>query len=1055
MNPMLTPLRNFFVSLKLTVVLLVLSMLLVFAATWAQVDLGVWAVQQQFFHSLIAIWHAGPLYIPLPGGYLLGGLLLVNLIAAHIYRFKFGWKKTGILLAHLGLILLLVGELLTGLWQQEYNLRLNEGETRNYAESYRRTELAITDVSDPKTDEVVAIPESFLARHETIQHPVLPFRVVPKEFYPNASLAMAPGAMGAPAPGAPANLATTGIGQRIFATPQPITYKQDERNTPAAYVELVGPQGSLGTFLVAAEIPTPQHFNYGGHEWKIALRFQRAYQPFALTLLKFSHDVYPGTDIPKNFSSRVRLHAPGATDREVLIYMNNPLRYAGLTFYQSGYEGEHTTILQVVRNPSWLMPYIACVMVALGLVIQFGIHLVGFATKRRRRGVQGAAARGGDSPSGEPALRGWKRFMPTAALLAAIAALGGSLLPPHNPREFDFVGFGKLPILANGRFKPLDTVARSSLLQLQNRQEVRSPLVPEPLVASPTEWLLDVVFRPEQADKYPTFAIDNPEVLALVGKTDDDLRITYGTTAQRVLAAIGFMPSRYRRFSFQEIIPHAKAIQEQAQLADQTESGSRNAFQRSVLQLYNNLLHYQHLRYMFTAPGEANFLGELFQLQEKLPQGVAAVRAKQAGQPHDEALVTQMIAIGQAFGVMADSTNFLVIPPARGQADPLKWQTTGAALLDTFQTGQVNPSALAYAGLGRAWRDQQPDKFNQLLSLFRGDLEKRYGPQFAKSDVETRFNSAEPFYSAMVLYAVAFALAITSWLAWPEAFGKAAYWLIGVAWLATTAGIITRMWLEGRPPVTNLYSSALFVGWGSVALCLLLEYTYRNAIGSAAAGMIGFATLIIAHMLSLSGDTLEMMRAVLDSNFWLATHVVVVTLGYASTFLAGFLAVIYVMRGVLTRSLDQSTADALTRMVYGIVCFATLFSFAGTVLGGIWADQSWGRFWGWDPKENGALIIVIWNAVILHARWGGMVKQRGLMGLAIFGNIVTSWSWFGTNMLGVGLHSYGFTEAAFWALLAFVGSQLAIIALALLPLNRWLSFRPGLAPKRAPAGVAT
>ena len=149
---------------------------------------------------------------------------------------------------------------------------------------------------------------------------------------------------------------------------------------------------------------------------------------------------------------------------------------------------------------------------------------------------------------------------------------------------------------------------------------------------------------------------------------------------------------------------------------------------------------------------------------------------------------------------------------------------------------------------------------------------------------------------------------------------------------------------------------------------------------------------------------------------------------------------IYVLRGVLTRSLDAATADALSRMIYGVVCFATLFSFVGTVLGGIWADQSWGRFWGWDPKENGALIIVIWNSVILHARWGGMVKARGLAALAIFGNIVTSWSWFGVNMLGVGLHSYGFMDSAFWWLIVFVASQLAAIAVAAVPLEKWRSF---------------
>jgi ABC-type transport system involved in cytochrome c biogenesis permease subunit len=191
----------------------------------------------------------------------------------------------------------------------------------------------------------------------------------------------------------------------------------------------------------------------------------------------------------------------------------------------------------------------------------------------------------------------------------------------------------------------------------------------------------------------------------------------------------------------------------------------------------------------------------------------------------------------------------------------------------------------------------------------------------------------------------------------------------------------------------------------------------------------------------MGGDTMEMMRAVLDSNFWLATHVVTITIGYSSAFVAGFLAVIYILRGMFTRTLSDTAGAALARMVYGIVCFTTLFSFVGTVLGGIWADQSWGRFWGWDPKENGALIIVLWNALILHAYRSDMIAERGLMNMAIAGNIVTAWSWFGVNMLGIGLHSYGFMDAAFKWLMLFVVSQLALIVLGLLPDNYWLSLR--------------
>ncbi len=167
----------------------------------------------------------------------------------------------------------------------------------------------------------------------------------------------------------------------------------------------------------------------------------------------------------------------------------------------------------------------------------------------------------------------------------------------------------------------------------------------------------------------------------------------------------------------------------------------------------------------------------------------------------------------------------------------------------------------------------------------------------------------------------------------------------------------------------------------------------------------------------------------------------IVTLGYASTFVAGFLAILYVILGVGTRVLTSTMGRSMARMVYGILCFATLFSFVGTVLGGIWADQSWGRFWGWDPKENGALIIVLWNALILHARWGGMVKERGIMNLAIVGNVVTCWSWFGTNLLGIGLHSYGFMSGAFTALMVFVATQAILIGLGSLPQSMWRSFR--------------
>ncbi len=381
MNDTTRQFRDFFVSLKLTVVLLALSLILVFAATLDQVNLGIWAVQEKYFRSLFVLWHVGDIPIPVfPGGYLIGGLLLINLVAAHIYRFKFTWKKMGIQLAHAGLILLLIGELLTGLWQEDYQMRLVEGETKNYSESYRRDEFVLIDTTDPKFDEVVAIPVELLAKGGEIQHPKLPFRVVVKRYYPNAVLQLR-----AQNPSAPESLADKGVGPRLVTVPVQMTYKENERNWSTAFVELVGTEGSIGTWLVTAQLPTSQTFSYAGRTWRLGIRPERTYKPFSLQLLKVTHDVYLGTDIPKNFSSRMRLTTPdGREDREVLIYMNNPLRYAGLTFYQYQMDSEHaTSVLQVVRNPSWLIPYISSGLITLGLLYQFVFHLAGFITRRR------------------------------------------------------------------------------------------------------------------------------------------------------------------------------------------------------------------------------------------------------------------------------------------------------------------------------------------------------------------------------------------------------------------------------------------------------------------------------------------------------------------------------------------------------------------------------------------------------------------------------------------------------------------------------------------------
>jgi ABC-type transport system involved in cytochrome c biogenesis permease subunit len=361
------------------------------------------------------------------------------------------------------------------------------------------------------------------------------------------------------------------------------------------------------------------------------------------------------------------------------------------------------------------------------------------------------------------------------------------------------------------------------------------------------------------------------------------------------------------------------------------------------------------------------------------------------------------------------------------------WRSIGEALRSA---GPVEPAVAHWARLGLGWTVQDPAVFNAAVGTLVGDA-STLRPDLARhSEHEWLFNLAQPFYAGMVVYVLALLVLFVSWLWQPDLLRRAAFGLLVGGAVIHTAGLVSRIVLQGRPPVTNLYSSAVFVGWAAVIVAIVMERIYQRGLATLVAGAAGFASLLVAHHLTGDGDTMEMMRAVLDSNFWLGTHVVTITIGYSGTYLAGLFAIVWVLWRFLGGG-EASVGKAIYGMTYGVICFALFFSFLGTVLGGIWADQSWGRFWGWDPKENGALLIVLWNAVILHARWGGYARERGIMSMAIFGNVITSLSWFGVNMLGVGLHSYGFMDKAVWALAGFCGSQLALIGVAYLPPRFW------------------
>ncbi|MDR2863446.1 MAG: cytochrome c biogenesis protein ResB [Puniceicoccales bacterium] len=900
---------------------------------------GLWRVQQHYFSAWFAGWPivegaSFPRFcLPLPGGFTLGLLLIVNLACAHFRYFRPGWRNLGIALIHAGVAVLIVGGFSGAALQEEFHMEIPEGQSRDF---------------------------------------------------------------------------------------------------------IIGTQDN-----------------------------QRHELPFALRLEKFTHEYYPGSSIPKNFSSAVRiLEKKGSVDggRPVNIFMNNPLRYEGYAFYQSSFRiGQgtgDTTILQVVRNPGRLLPYVALYLVGAGLLAQFGLSLTRFLGGFRLRRKQPAADEPGDAAIAEAkvVVPLWRHGLSFAlAVLVPLAILLAPAAPAFlGQHGADIFTVGELPVQYNGRLQPVDTMARNILLVLGRKQtvalskaeavafgkkpstwseadkkliaeagvtlsaEVRTLLEKQPVAVetrlgrsslSAVPWFFEAAFRPEVAANLRVFRIENDEVRSLLVKR----------------------PGAVAYYSWNDLLPAAEIISAKADEAFAKESSKRTSFEHGIVKLASAAMTYDVARSVF-APGDlpANVLpGQEYQAW----MNALAPATDAAGQAERTELRNIFI---KRYRNMAQEGQVGFIPPRTPDEVRSKhWANLGAALLAAAAGQQLDSPPLVplYGDLYAAYRAGDTDAMLHIGHALRTAYSAVPDLPASKIFAEVSFNRIEPFFKILCFYAGLFLLVCVAWVSRSRRLLTGARWLVTGAFVLHTLALLARMWIQDRPPVTNLYSSAVFVAWGAVLLGVVIERFLKNGIGVVVASVVGFASLIIAHNLALSGDTLNMMVAVLDDNFWLTTHVVTITFGYSAMFVAGLLGALFLVLRLIKKT-DLATQAVLDRAVYGVVCFATLMNFAGTMLGGVWADRSWGRFWGWDPKENGALLIVLWCALFLHARWGNLLGAKGRMQLAVVGSIITAASWFGTNLLGVGLHSYGFTESGLSWLCLFWASQLLVLALGWLPAGK-------------------
>jgi len=590
----------------------------------------------------------------------------------------------------------------------------------------------------------------------------------------------------------------------------------------------------------------------------------------------------------------------------------------------------------------------------------------------------------------------WLWMVPAIITLLCLAYVLKQAAPKDYVDEKGFIvgRYATLPVSFGGRFQPWDSVARNALIVIYGKTTIKPEVdeygfadgqpLPEEIKA--VDWLLLLKSDPDKASRIPVFRIDEPGVLGLLG--------------------IQTLDKKY--FTFAELQPALPMIQQQAQAANAIDKPFRNLFQSKVLDLHSHIQLYvslaNHTRTHSVPPSESKrqLIAEQQDevLQRDAQRGIDRVEAQEDWLPLGD-----------------------VMSPDQGP----------------YVTGANTDVTAMYISAYKAYHDQDVALFNASITGLENLLSHDHAHYYGQAGFEAWFNQFAPFANAKAFYVFVALLVILSWVIAPQLLVRTALLVIVLTLLLHTAGLGMRIMISGRPPVTNLYSSAVFIGWAAAIFAVALEPILRYGIGILMACILGFSTLMIARALAADGDTLSVLVAVLDSNFWLATHVIVITLGYSATYLAGLLGIIFVLLGVFTKRMDVRTARTFGGVIYGVTCFALLFSFVGTILGGIWADQSWGRFWGWDPKENGALMIVLWGAIMLHARWGGMVQHRGLAILAILGNIVTTWSWFGVNMLGAGLHSYGFIDSAVFWLYAFVTTQIIFAGIGMIPLRDWRS----------------
>ena len=995
-------------SMKLTVGVLGALVVLVFAGTIYQIDAGVYRAVEEIFSP----WFITLLPVPLPGGQLLLWLFAVNLGASFFGRLRWVRPKLGLLIGHAGLLVLLAAALAGLYGSNTYVLALEEGSADDRVYLRDSWDAVLYDPFD--FTEFGRVPVAggedlvFEIDGHQLRVPVIEYsrnsRRVDDAISGGESADAANDALSEQAREPAARAEEQAASTREPAAPA----EEQAANIPLLRVGLPTslPEGyrllATSNLELAGSDQRPTDFLYAEGRGPVGIFLEPTSiaLPFSLMLEDFEAVFYPGTETPSSFSSSVLVEPAGFRAR---ISMNTPLRYQDYTFYQSSYRLADPSVglprdltVLAVRHASlpWLA-YLGTIVTVLGILLHFVQRwLLG---RRSGRVRPEGGGKGADMGRKGASLGVFLVIFLFASANLLTAQTTEELVVPRPASD----ELSQMMLQIGGRWMP---GARAAVL-FTSQLDVRGQ--------SDLDFLVLATMSPGQADTVPAFRVDNPAVFAALQ-----------------------LPYRERgRYSFNELRGGFQILNQISDVIDQlaaAEDRRPDPLEAELIRLSQQSRLYLQVRGSLNPPalGQAGLeqgrwsqsLFRMFPLEARLEQTAIA----EAFHP----LEARRLAGSPAYGLLADDAHLeaaaeLVsegVPPL----EPETWQ--------------------AYLAEIRSLQEQYLDQSRDTRGL------EHYRTRRAAERVEIRWN---PQAIGMGMAGLAL-FAIGPWAYFRGRSGllrELQERIVAISRTSSTSAalgaglfllfdLVLRILVTQRPPVTDLSSSMLFVAWISISASAFGRPEKAGGLGLRVGGLfLGLILGLLSAYFAGQGDRFAVLPAILDTNFWLTIHVITIALGYAAVLLAGVLGNAYIIRINLN---PRNPGIGLHRAMTQLLLAGLVLSFFGTMLGGFWADQAWGRFWGWDPKENGALMIVLWTALVLHLGPAGVAGNYGIAIGAAAGVLVTAFSWFGVNMIGVGLHSYGFNARALYPLVSIgiLQGMVILAALAAIPRIRKASLLP-------------